>query len=182
MTSGTLQPLYVAHSAAPARHTHSTQVHQPVAMVRLTLPLPGAIRLVHKAVRVSCRLGGRRLGEQGMAGCVAESQHRQPLGAWRTSRLLDSTHNFNRTPSPCQSSVQYRTAYRSGHGYTKGSPRTSTVKEDCHMASSTALRGCGNIKIIDCVAVLACHAIICKVVYPSAFSAPIPRLATSQPN
>jgi hypothetical protein len=50
------------------------------------------------------------------------------------------------------------------------------------MASSTALRGCGNIKIIDCAAVLACHAIICKVVYPSAFSAPIPRLATSQPN
>jgi hypothetical protein len=56
---------YHAQSAAPARHTHSPQVHQPVAMVRPSLPLPGAIRLIGKAVRVSCHLGGRRLGEQG---------------------------------------------------------------------------------------------------------------------
>jgi hypothetical protein len=47
------------------------------------------------------------------------------------------------------------------------------------MAIPTVGRGYGDMKT---VAVLACHAIICEVVYPSAFSAPLSRLATSQPN
>lgn len=151
-------------------------------MVRLRLPLPGAIRLIGIAVRVSCHLGGRRLGEQGIDRKCCRSQHRQPLGAWRTSRLLDSTPlttstTHNRLVHRLCNIAQPIGMKMSGQKVHNG--RTPPVRMATWLSQRRVFAATSKSTN---VAVLACHAIICKVAYPSAFSAPIPRLATSQSN
>jgi len=150
-------------------------------IVRLRLPLPGAIRLIGIAVRVSCHLEGRRLGEQGIDRKCCRSQHSptsRHLADFTSCRLHPRLQPHTTALSivcaiPPQP-IGLKMSRQNVHNRKTPPVRIATWLSQRRVVAATSKS--------STVAVLACHAIICKVVYPSAFSAPIPRLATPQSN